>query len=707
MKISILLPYKENFTPNNAGAVSLFVADINNKSNFRKSTYIFGNTQSKKKLSTNYINLNLDKSIFRSTSKQYVETFLNYQKKLNTDLVEVHNRPNYIKLIKKNFKQKLILYFHNDPLTMSGSRTINDRIYLLNNIDKIIFNSVWSKKRFFINLPINSYFTEKTSVCYQSSSSVKIDFSKKEKTISFVGKLNRAKGYDLFGDAIIKILNKHADWNAKVFGDEPREKLFFKHKNLKILGFKNNSYILNSLKKVSISIICSRWDEPFGRTSLEAASRGCAVIISDRGGLPETTPSAVILKKLNTKNLFLAIDGLIKNKKRLLELQHQNHLNFTYSHKYVANIIDNIRKSLLIKKDVTFFNIRNNSILKIMHITNFNQRFDGRLHYNTGTRLNNGFIRLGHNVLTISDRDIINKNRTVTDFNGKKALEQSIVNTFENFKPDCIILGHADSVTNETLSYLKNLNQNLKIGQWFLDPLGKNGPDHIKNTNRVNDKKKFIDATFLTTDPNSLSHKIQNSYFIPNPCDHSFETLKNFENNCKNDVFFAMSHGVHRGALKKGKIDNREIFINKLISKNKDVNFDIYGMNNVQPIWGNKFLENISNSSMGLNLSRGKPIKYYSSDRMAQLLGNGLLTFVDEKTCFGDFFTKDQLIFYKDLEDLSYKINKYKKDHNSRKRIAKKGKEFYIKQFNSTLVADFILSKIFDYKSKNKFIWSN
>ena len=130
-------------------------------------------------------------------------------------------------------------------------------------------------------------------------------------------------------------------------------------------------------------------------------------------------------------------------------------------------------------------------------------------------------------------------------------------------------------------------------------------------------------------------------------------------------------------------------------------------MNNVQPIWGNKFLENISNSSMGLNLSRGKPIKYYSSDRMAQLLGNGLLTFVDEKTCFGDFFTKDQLIFYKDLEDLSYKINKYKKDHNSRKRIAKKGKEFYIKQFNSTLVADFILSKIFDYKSKNKFIWSN
>jgi hypothetical protein len=39
------------------------------------------------------------------------------------------------------------------------------------------------------------------------------------------------------------------------------------------------------------------------------------------------------------------------------------------------------------------FNIKKKKILKIMHITNFNERFNGRLHYNTGRRLNNGFIR--------------------------------------------------------------------------------------------------------------------------------------------------------------------------------------------------------------------------------------------------------------------------------------------------------------------------
>ena len=69
-----------------------------------------------------------------------------------------------------------------------------------------------------------------------------------------------------------------------------------------------------------------------------------------------------------------------------------------------------------------------------------------------------------------------------------------------------------------------------------------------------------MDANFITTDPNSLNFKLKNSFFIPNPADPAFETLENYKNDCQNDVFFAMSHGVHRGVLKKGKYDDREKF---------------------------------------------------------------------------------------------------------------------------------------------------
>ena len=706
MKISVLLPYKENFTVNAAGAVSLFVNDVCNKSIYQDSTYVFGNTIYKDRLSKNYINLDLDRNIFQSTSKKYVESFLDYEKNIKTDLIEIHNRPNYIKQIKKVYINKISLYFHNDPLTMQGSKTKTERLFLLNNVDKIIFNSNWSKERFFINFKSDEIILKKIAVCFQSSSSIKINFKDKKKIISFVGKLNRAKGYDLFGEAITKILDKHNDWEARVYGDEPREKLFYKHKNLKILGFKSNKYILNDLKKISISVVCSRWNEPFGRTSLEAASRGSAVIISNRGGLPETTKNAIKLKTLTVNSLYTEIEKLINDKNLLLNLQKKNYHSFKFTHKYISSLIDNVRNDLVIKKQFFKFNINKNSILKLIHVTNFNQRFNGRLHYNTGRRLNNGFIRLGHNVLTISDRDIIHNNKNLMDINGKKALQKYLLNSIKNFKADGIIMGHADSISSETLSEIKDKNKHIKICQWFLDPVGKAGPDHFKNTNRLFDKEKFIDASFLTSHPSVLSRKLNNSFFIPNPSDLSFEILKNYENKNEQDLFFAMSHGVHRGQLKKGKTDNRENFINKLIRKNKDINFDIYGMKNIQPVWGDEFLEKISKSSMGLNLSRGLPVKYYSSDRLAQLMGNGLLTFIDKKTHYDDFFTKDQAIFYDDIDDLSYKINKYKKDHKHRIHIAKNGRNVYLKKFNSTLVADFILSKTFDYKSKSKFIWS-
>ena len=55
---------------------------------------------------------------------------------------------------------------------------------------------------------------------------------------------------------------------------------------------------------------CSRWNEPLGRTSLEASSRGCAVIISDRGGLPETITHAIILKKLTVNSDYESINSL-------------------------------------------------------------------------------------------------------------------------------------------------------------------------------------------------------------------------------------------------------------------------------------------------------------------------------------------------------------------------------------------------------------
>jgi hypothetical protein len=148
MKISILLPYKENYTDSYAGAVSLFISSTAKLSKFKKNIRIFGSTTYKSLLSKNYTNIELNQnSLFQSQSRFYVNKFIELQKKIKPDIIEVHNRPNYLKYIIK-LNTKIVLYFHNDPLDMAGSRTIRERLDLLKICKKIIFNSKWTKEQF-------------------------------------------------------------------------------------------------------------------------------------------------------------------------------------------------------------------------------------------------------------------------------------------------------------------------------------------------------------------------------------------------------------------------------------------------------------------------------------------------------------------------------------------------------------------------------
>ena len=698
MKISILLPYKENYSPDYPGAVSLFVKSTSALSKFKKNITVFGSTSHKKKLSNNYINISLKKKLLRSQSKEYVQKFLQIQKDYKPDIIEIHNRPIYVEnLLQLN--SKIVLYFHNDPISMIGSKSENERINLLNTCSKIIFNSEWSKKQFLKDLKSFYHKSKKLEVIHQSINKTKVELNKKKNLITFVGKLNTAKGYDIFGKAILKILDKYPSWKSLVIGDEPREKIYFKHKNLKNMGFQNHKIVLETFKKSSIAVTCSRWEEPFGRTSLEAASRGCAVIISNRGGLPETITNGVILRNLTVSNLVHEIDKLIKRPKQLRFLQNESIKNFYLTDDFISKKIDNYRNDILNKFKVNFLNSKNIKKIKILHVTNFNERHNGRLFYNTGKRINNGFIRLNHSVLEFSDRDIVSYYRNLNDLNGSKRLNSKLLEVISNYVPDILVLGHADLIKIETLEYIKKNYPNIKMAQWFLDRMD---DQWSNNKKRFLDKIDLMDASFCTTDPKSLNfNKKHNIYYLPNPVDKSFETLENYKNTYfNNDVFFAMSHGVHRGVLKKGKFDKREDFINNLIKVTPNIRFDLYGMNNIQPIWADDYLISISQSKIGLNLSQGKPAKYYSSDRFSQLIGNGLLVMIDEKTKIGNFFNKNEIVLYKNITDLSEKLIKYSNDNSLRNRIARKGRIKYFKYFNSSIIAEFILNKSFGIKKK-------
>ena len=202
-----------------------------------------------------------------------------------------------------------------------------------------------------------------------------------------------------------------------------------------------------------------------------------------------------------------------------------------------------------------------------------------------------------------------------------------------------------------------------------------------------------------------LSNKKKFSY-MPIPVDENIERLNVYENKTPiYDLFFTMSHGVNRGILKSDKTDERYPFVEKLLEKSPDIIFDIYGYKNRQPIWSEDFYQTISQSKMGLNLSRTNSVKYYTSNRISSLIANGLMTFVDKKTKLNDFFNDDEVIFYNGINNLSDKLNYYKSNDKLRRKIAKKGQMKYFRYFDNKIVSKYIIDKVFQMNSSNNLKW--
>ena len=705
-RIAVLLPFKDHFTKSNAGSASIWIKDFNKSSSYKDNIRIFGSTDNIKDIldKKKYTNINFGNYNFRSKNISYVDEFIKLIKGNKFDLIEIHNRPSYVHyLVKKNISSKLVLIFHNNPLALGGSKTADERNQLLEKCETLVFVSNWVMEKFFDGLDRKS--NTKCIVIYPSIKPIN-KFPNKKKIISFVGKLNRSKGFHLFGNVIVKILNKYKNWSGIIVGDEPREKYNFKHKNLKYMGWISHEKTLNLYSQTSISVAPSFWDEPFGRTSMEAASRGCATIISKKGGLIETVPNAVYLSSLDSKSLFNSIERLIKNRKKRLILQKKSYKNVYHDLNINTKKIDSYRGKIL--NEFNFYTQKKNT-LKIIHISNFGNRLFNRLYFiSIAKKISNGLIRLGHDVINISDRDTIRFNRTVSAKTGINYLNKLFIESVKNYSPDLIILGHSDNLKIETLEEIKKFKKDIKIIQWFEDNLHSSGPDPWLNQDRLLKYKPFMDHNFITTHPSALNFIKNNNLFsyMPIPVDKNIERLNVYENKTPiYDLFFTMSHGVNRGILKSDKIDERYPFVEKLFQKNPDIIFDVYGYKNRQPIWSEDYYDSIKKSKMGLNLSRTNSVKYYSSNRISSLIGNGLMTFIDEKTQLGDFFDDNEIVFYKGIEDLSKKLSFYKNNDSLRIKIAKNGQKKYFEYFNSKIVSKYLIEKTFDINSKKKYLW--
>ena len=345
---------------------------------------------------------------------------------------------------------------------------------------------------------------------------------------------------------------------------------------------------------------------------------------------------------------------------------------------------------------------------RIVHCANFNlQRLKGCFMNSLQVKLNNGLIRNGHSVFAYPDRDALRMyswTGHMSRFALKKA-NHAFLKYCLTIKPDGLILSHADTIFPQTIAEIREKLPNLRVLQYNVDNI--NPDDNPDNISRLMSKIDVVDASLVTTADAKrfevFNPKLRTVGFIPNAVDKSLEKAKVFEKNTLTyDLICAVNPKIDREFC--GTFEPTTKIIQRIGEHTQDLNV-LFPQVVGDKLDGANYQSTLEECAMGVNLSRVNSDYLYSSDRMAHLMGNGILAFVDKATGFSDLFTDNEIAFYQTEEELYDKIKFYHKNPNERKKIAQSGWAKYHALFNETLIAKYVMELMFGAFKKENYPW--
>lgn len=299
-----ILPKGEGFAPGSFGAIALCVRDFTLNSNYRNAIMIAGGTSPTGFEGINYRYMPKGKW-YQNHTRYYASQCANYINNHTITLAEIHNRPHFLKILAKQVNCKLALHLHNDPLEMQSARTVRERTALLSHCDAIYCVSQYIKNRFMEGL--EAHHAARIHVVYNGLA-IPESMPEKENRIVFAGRMTKGKGARLLAEALRIALPRLPRWKAVIIGSQRHQinvKLSDYEKEILAIveplgiqvempGFLSHEETLGYFARSAIAVVPSVWNEPFGRTALEAMAYGCALVSSGSGGLKEITAEAAL-----------------------------------------------------------------------------------------------------------------------------------------------------------------------------------------------------------------------------------------------------------------------------------------------------------------------------------------------------------------------------------------------------------------------------
>ena len=337
--------------------------------------------------------------------------------------------------------------------------------------------------------------------------------------------------------------------------------------------------------------------------------------------------------------------------------------------------------------------------MRLLLVDNRQLRQYGTLKMGPGRKLVCGAIRNNYRLAEFSDRDIA---RFLAPLGirkiGETLANKKLIQTAKNFKPDILFIAHCDYIRNWALDEIRSALPKIRMAHFNIDPIWMDW--HIQ---QIHERMHSTDAIFVTTGGESLKQFCTGKNvvaYMPNPSDPSME----IEDNAQKTTFA-------RDLLFCGKEiagDDRNEFLRTLERDLKGkLRFDIFGMFGYPPVWGANYEVTLAESKMALNLNRKEEWPLYSSDRIAHLMGNGILTFLSDRGKMQKFFSDREAAFFHDLGDLQEKILYYQSHDSERRAVAAAGRARYHQLFSGSRTLKFMVETLLNEPYSEDYEWAD
>ena len=254
----------------------------------------------------------------------------------------------------------------------------------------------------------------------------------------------------------------------------------------------------------------------------------------------------------------------------------------------------------------------------------------GFMFYSFGQRLLQGFIRNGHLVISFNDRDY-RKAMFSSKTLGAQVANARLLHIARELQPDLLCLYHCDLITVETVLNIKSTTPDCRIATIYYDTIFTE-----RGVQRLRQFQSAADFAFVTTGGKTLAKFADQCpvAFIPNPIDLSIDNVTAFgRQDHTADVFYAS--GWAEG--------ERWRLIEELCRKKPELRYALYGRGGPR-LMGWRYYEAMAQAKIGLNLSFASH-DLFSSDRMAQYLGSGLLLATPRSSGYDHYFSDDEMLF--------------------------------------------------------------